>query len=777
MIIFPAGMMLTRKIGALLLLLTLGSLAGTATFAIFFARTAEDGLFLVGAQIQLTTIQELHILTLQIRDGQPVHDQFLDTVRFLDGLLGSLENGGKNPSAGAVTTLERISNARSGDTEQDVEDIVEALQEGLPQPGEELRKTFAAVRKIWTEMSPAIYTVGNKNSARSESSAAYELLNRKFPELKETARFSLTVVGDQVGSKRTQMLATLASIAAVSIALFGIGLWVTKRHVTIPLALIEKTSRRIREGDFSQRIPIVSDDEIASLARTVNEMCAEIERSVERYRELFENANDIVYTVGLDGNFTAVNRAAERVCGYTHDELLRMKIDQLVAPGQMELTLQMRDRKVSGEKQMTVYPIQIVTKDGRNVCIEISTRLVYENGVPVAVQGIGRDITERQRLEQQLWLSQKMEAVGRLAGGIAHEFGNVLTIITGYCTLLLSSLKKDDPSRSEVEGIQKAAQRAGSLIRHLLGFSKGQVFRPRVLDIENTLRDMTDMLHRLVGEDIELTCSCDPQLGRVRFDPAQLEQVMVNLALNARDAMPGGGRLTIRVQNFELTGDAEQGDERIVPGPYVRITVADTGCGIKPEVFSQIFEPFFTTKDRGTGLGLSTVYGIVRQYNGKISVESYVNHGTTFTILLPRLDEPAEVIGTEPAAITAGRGTETILLVEDNEDVRWLVSQMLQASGYQVLEARDQDEAIELCVKLPAKIDLMLTDVVMPHMSGPELATKVRPFRPDMKVLYMSGHTQDKFARHVVDSDVNFIQKPLTPEVLATKVREVLDLK
>jgi two-component system cell cycle sensor histidine kinase/response regulator CckA len=561
------------------------------------------------------------------------------------------------------------------------------------------------------------------------------------------------------------------------VGLFFVGLWFSKRYISHPIELIENSARLIRAGDFSQRVPVVSSDEVASLAMTLNDMCAEVERSVERYRELFENASDIVYTMSLDGNFLSINRAGERITGYPREEFLKMNVEQLLPSQQLEVSNQMLKRKLSAEQAVTVYPLQLIRKDGVTTSLEVSTRLIYEGGKPVAVQGMGRDITERRRLEEQLWIAQKMEAVGRLAGGIAHEFGNVLTIISGYCALLLSSLKKDDPLREEVVGIQRAAQRATSLIRHLLGFSKGQVFRPRALDLPETLSQIGGMLHRLIGEDIQLKVHCDAAVGQVRFDPAQFEQVLVNLALNARDAMPSGGQLRIEAVNAELTATTKNGADDLLPGAYVRLRVSDTGIGMAPEVLSKMFEPFFSTKERGTGLGLSTVYGIVQQCAGSIAAESTVGAGTIFTIFLPRLARPAETMIKEEPQLPAAHGSETILLVEDTDDVRMLVCEMLRSHGYNVIAAQDQQQAISICSNNDPRIHLLLTDVVMPEMSGPELVSHVRELRPDMKILYMSGYPEDKFESYIQKNEsFEFIQKPLDPPTLGRKVREVLDM-
>ena len=766
-------MTLTKKFGAILFLFALGSLVGVVAFASFFVGTARDGLYLVAAQLEIGMLQEVEINTLKIRGGEDEARAIQSKlIEGLDVLIATMANGGKTP----VRPLVLLTRIPANGSDKAIEDTIRAMQAGMPAPPEDLKVKIRDVQSLWIAIKQPVLTIAEEPAEDPEARAAYETIRTKIDALDAASRVVLIAVGERIIAARERMLATLGSLAGLSFALFALGLWFTKRYISRPIALVETAALRIRGGDFSQRVPVATNDELASLATAMNEMCAEIERSLERYRELFENASDLIFTIDLDGNFRSVNRAGERMSGFSRDELLTMNVREVVPHEQLEKSRGMLDRKLSGEQSTTVYPMQMMTKDGRTVSVEISARLIYENGKPIGIQGMARDITERRRLEEQLWTAQKMEAVGRLAGGIAHEFGNVLTIITGYSALLLGNLKNGDPLRDEAEGIQRAAQRAGSLIRHLLGFSKGQVFRPKVLDLREKIPQIADMLLRLVGEDIQLTAICDPDVGAVRFDPAQLEQVLVNLTLNARDAMPGGGELTICAANGDLTEKTANGSEVVPPGSYVRLTVADTGSGMSRDVLARMFEPFFSTKERGTGLGLSTVFGIVHQSAGSIGAESEVGRGTTFTIFLPRLQH-ASAAGTKDEAVARVRtGTETVLLVEDEGDVRFLVREMLRSYGYNVIAARDQWQAIQICSQPEPKIHLLLTDVVMPGISGPELAGRVRPYRPDMRVLYMSGHTQDKFESYIEKEEpVDFIQKPLAPEILAAKVREVLD--
>jgi PAS domain S-box-containing protein len=415
--------------------------------------------------------------------------------------------------------------------------------------------------------------------------------------------------------------------------------------------------------------------------------------------------------------------------------------------------------------------------DGRTYELR-SVPIRDENGTVVSVVEVGRDITEMKRMEEQLLQSQKMEAVGRLAGGVAHDFNNLLTVITGYGELLLSRLGEDDPRRKEAEEIRKAGNRAAALTRQLLAFSRRQVLQPEVLDLNRVVRELETMLRRLIGENIDLATSLDTGLGNVKVDPGQIEQVVVNLAVNARDAMPGGGKLLIRTANFISDGEAARGDETVPSGSYALLEISDTGCGMDPSTIAHIFDPFFTTKEKGkgTGLGLATVYGIVRQSGGHISVTSEPGKGATFHVFIPRIEESAAEPKTVPESAPATCGQETVLLVEDSEVVRMLVREILERNGYNVLEASQGSDAILVCSGHEGAIHLILTDVVMPGMSGRELCTRLTPLYPGVKVIYMSGYTDDAIGHNgVLDPGTAYIQKPFTPDALERKVREVLD--
>ena len=418
-------------------------------------------------------------------------------------------------------------------------------------------------------------------------------------------------------------------------------------------------------------------------------------------------------------------------------------------------------------------------KDGKQIHVSVSISPIRDSdGRIMGASAISRDISERKRLEEQVRQSQKMEAIGQLAGGVAHDFNNLLTIISGYSDMLLSSLKADNPAREILAEIQRAGEKAASLTRQLLAFSRKQVLEPRVLDLNAIVTDTEKMLRRLIGEDLSLTTVLAPELGRVKADPGQLEQVIVNLVVNARDAMPEGGQITIETANVEVDQAYFQTRPEVQPGSYVVLAVSDTGHGMDEATKARIFEPFFTTKGpgKGTGLGLATVYGIVKQSGGSIYVYSEPGLGSTFKIYLPLVKDEIPARKSSPGTNPPSRGKETILLVEDEVAVRAITRFALQSFGYTVLEARDGQEAIRLCEEQKPAIDLLVSDVVMPEMSGRQLTERLLTMVPRLKVLYVSGYTDDAIVRHgVLEPGAAFLQKPFTPKALANKVREVLD--
>jgi len=396
-------------------------------------------------------------------------------------------------------------------------------------------------------------------------------------------------------------------------------------------------------------------------------------------------------------------------------------------------------------------------------------------GNVVKLHGAFQDIDERHRLEERVTQGQKMDAIGQLAGGVAHDFNNLLSIILSYAGMLISDLRESDPIRADLEQIRNAGERASQLTRQLLAFGRKQMLKPQVLDLGQVVVGMEKMLRRLLGEDIELSLLLSRSLGKVLADASQMEQVIMNLAVNARDAMPRGGKLSIETANVEIDASYAETRHDVEPGMYVMLAITDSGSGMDAATRQRAFEPFFTTKEKGTGLGLSTVFGIIKQSRGHIWVYSEQGRGTTFKVFLARTDETAPAI-TKAVAPSSMHGSETILLVEDEEAVRTVTCSILRRQGYNVLEAQNGGEAFLVCEKYPGTIHLIITDVVMPRMSGRELAERVSPLRPNMRVMYVSGYTQTAIVHHgVLDAGINFLQKPITPDALSAKVREVLD--
>ncbi|MFN2456228.1 MAG: PAS domain S-box protein [Pyrinomonadaceae bacterium] len=678
----------------------------------------------------------------------------------------------------------------------------------------------------------------------------------------------------------------------------------------------------------------------------------QLRKSEERYRDMVENAHDLIYEHDLEGHYLWANKEVHQITGYSREESVYLNLAQVVVPEYLEKAREMIRRKLGGER-VTAYEIEIIAKDGHRVTVEVNSSLILKDGVPVGVRGIARDITNRKESEsrqaaqyaitgalaesstvsegvlkslevlgetlgweygalwavdpeqnvlrcvhvwnglgtdadefvaasrlavfppgigfpgsiwkerQPLWIpevnadprvvrsdlaakadfhaafgftihlrsevvgvveffsrssrkpdaallammvtigrqmgqfietkrfeqalseseeqlrqSQKLEAIGQLAGGVAHDFNNLLTAINGYTELALRRLGEDQPLTSYLEEIKKAGERAANLTRQLLAFGRKQLLQPLSLDLNDVVKDMSKMLRRLIGENIAFVAKLNPDLKQIKADPGQVEQVLVNLVVNARDAMPSGGTLTIETANFQLDGAYAAKHVGVTPGNYVMLAVSDTGVGMDQESQARIFEPFFTTKEigKGTGLGLSTVYGIVKQSGGNVWVYSEVKQGTTFKVYLPEIGAEVEDDSTTTVVSGIRRGSETVLLVEDEDMVRNLASEILKQNGFTVLEASGGEEAIQLCQNHKAAIDLLITDVVMPKMSGKDVAYKLQMVHPETKVLFMSGYTDEAIVHHgIVDSHIAFIQKPFSETTLTQKIREVLD--
>ena len=494
-----------------------------------------------------------------------------------------------------------------------------------------------------------------------------------------------------------------------------------------------------------------------------------------QYHSLFERNMAGVFRSTPDGKLLDCNPAFANMCGYSREELLRTPMRELYFGGAEERNKWI-DTLRSGGKSVP-REVCFRRKDGSTLWVVLHANFEKPPHGAELLEGTLVDITERRALEAQLRQAQKMEAIGRLAGGIAHDFNNLLTIICGYSAMLIERTDPSDRAHQQAEQIKTAADRAAALTGQLLAFSRQQVLQPRPLNLNDTVRNMHKMLRRLIGEDIEVLTVLAHDLGTVEADPGQMDQVLMNLVVNARDAIPNSGKLTIQTENVELDDRYVRRHEYVQSGRYVLLSVSDTGTGIAPETQARIFEPFFTTKElgKGTGLGLSTVYGIVKQSGGSIEVYSELNHGTTFKIYLPRADAAAQQV--EPPVRHAGplRGSERILLVEDDDLVRTLAANILNAHGYTVRAVEKQEE-VETILQDSVECDLLLTDVVMPMMSGPELVKRVAERWPNIRVLYMSGYAPNAVVHHgVLERSVSFLPKPFTPEALAAKVREVLD--
>jgi PAS domain S-box-containing protein len=500
-----------------------------------------------------------------------------------------------------------------------------------------------------------------------------------------------------------------------------------------------------------------------------------LRNSEEKFRRLVE-LSPLGIFVASEGKFEFVNSALVKILGAAHSrELIGKPVLPFVHPDSRDALTDGIRRVETDGKMIPLREEKATRLDGTVVDVELMAVPFTYKGRPGA-QVLMQDISERKSLELQLRQSQKMEAIGKLAGGVAHDFNNLLTAILGYSGMILDQLHEDAPLRNDIEEIKKSGERAASLTRQLLAFSRQQTLRPEVIDLNEIVLGLRNMLRRVIGEDIELSTVLGSELGRVKADPGQIEQVILNLVVNSRDAMPQGGRLILETMNADASPAFAQ-LRGMAPGPYVVLKVSDTGCGMTDEVLSHVFEPFFTTKPmgKGTGLGLSTVYGIVKQSGGYIDVESHEGAGTTFTLYLPRLERQTPVSIERAPAPRAAKGTETIVLVEDEPSVRTLAHRILKSQGYDVHVASSPAEALRIFDKREKTVHLLLTDIVMPHMTGRELAKRVTQDHPKTKVLYMSGYTSTAVLDH--DSEVrrSLILKPFAPDTLTGKVREVLD--
>jgi len=505
-----------------------------------------------------------------------------------------------------------------------------------------------------------------------------------------------------------------------------------------------------------------------------------LRQAEQNYRAIFEEAIVGIFRTAPEGQYIVVNPALARMLGYDSPEEVKASVSDVARQLYVEPE-QRREFQTLVEKEGSVrgFECQVYRKNGSKMWMSVNARAVYQNGRLVGYEGTNEDITERKLLQEQLLQAQRLDAVGRLAGGVAHDFNNLLGVVLGQGELLLERLPFADPSRRRVEQICQAAHRAVSLTAQLLAFGRQQILHPVVLDLNSVLRNLNDIMTRVIGEDVDVVNRYDPALGLVKGDVGQIEQVLLNLAVNARDAMPQGGTLTIETSNIEIDSIAQR-YSGAAPGRYALLTIRDTGTGMDEETMAQIFEPFFTTKERnrGTGLGLATVYGIVKQSGGYVSVSSELGVGTTFSLYFPRTEESltAESPAGRPQT-SQESGGETILVVEDSDPMRGVTREFLESAGYKVLEADNPERALELVEEQRSPICLIITDVVMPRMNGRVLAERLTTRPPMMKVLYISGYTDEAVFRcGVRPGRRDFLNKPFTRDGLLNRVREVLQV-
>jgi len=543
---------------------------------------------------------------------------------------------------------------------------------------------------------------------------------------------------------------------------------------TFGALVVQTYSKNIRYGERDKEILTFVARQLASAVEIKRNEQA-LRRSEARYRSLVQSSVYGIYRSSLEGRFLDVNPALITMLGYASaEEVLTLDPERDVFAHSEEHTRLIEEFRRTG--RLDGMEVKWKRNDGKAITVRISGRAVSSADEPADVlEAIAEDVTERRVLEDQFRQAQKMEAVGRLAGGVAHDFNNLLMVISGYAEVMLTAFEADHPMREKALAIQQASDRATTLTRQLLAFSRRQLLELKVVDVNAIVADMERLLRPLIGEAVEFIASLTPEAAHTRADAGQLEQVLMNLVVNAKDAMPGGGTLTLQTEKIVVDETHRLGPTFIRPGQYVMLSVRDTGMGMDKETQSRIFEPFFTTKEKGkgTGLGLSTVYGIVKQTGGYVMVQSEPGHGSTFQIYLPRVEGVAEKQAA-PVALTALGGTETVLLVEDEESVRQLVRETLAAKGYRVMEAQNGESGIAVAAQHDGKIDLVITDVVMPGMGGRELVKQLAQSRPQTRVLYLSGYTEDAISEGTLESGAPFLQKPFTLQNLSRKVREVL---
>jgi PAS domain S-box-containing protein len=680
---------------------------------------------------------------------------------------------------------------------QDVERSTRALA-GL-QPGPERGRQFAGLEAIRTMFSSQMDDL--IQLARLDDWRAVEMRSQsRDPVLSALSESIVRDIDDLVAEHKRQELdeirragnRAMLTLLAIGLTTFLISAflgWRVTRTIGGRLQQMDAAVRALGRGEFNQRVNVGGNDEIGRLARVFNDMSARLsevyetlQRSEAQFRSLIENVSDFIVVLLADGTIRYASPSFEREVGERRS-LIGTKITDLAADedrNAVQFLLETVQAKNAPQGE-SPFPIEAEFRIRRNAndvrILEASATNLLQHP---AVNGIvinARDVTERRRLEDQLMRAQKMEAIGTLSGGVAHDFNNILTVILGHTEVLLQTLRSSPQIAEHLKSIDEASRRASGLTRQLLAFSRKQVLQPRVFNLNSLILDLDKMLRRMISEDIEFQTVTDPNLRATKADPGQIEQVVMNLVVNARDAIQNGGRITVETANVDLDEDYVRTHPDARPGAHVMLAVSDTGEGIPPEILPHIFEPFFTTKEvgRGTGLGLSTVYGIIKQSGGNVLVYSQPGRGTTFKIYLPVAEEPVPVAA-ETSQPQISFGAETVLLVEDEPALRDLIRIALVKNGFTVLDVAGPSDAIVVCQQHPGPIQLLLTDVIMPGMDGPSLAKQIQTQRSEIRVLYMSGYATN-FIMHggVVDPGTNFLEKPFHPRALLAKVREVLD--
>jgi PAS domain S-box-containing protein len=670
----------------------------------------------------------------------------------------------------------------------------------VAQLGTEWRRMGLALLGISVLCYAARLAVSQYREARST-----EMVRRDTAAM-NSAMDAMAIVA--AGGKYTYVNAAYAQMMGYTSAEAMVGQYWMEMHAAQDVKPVEREIREGLERDGRWFGPVtirhsgrvvpteisitkLPDGGVVTIGRDVSDR-QRAERSRQdaetKYRTLIEQVAAISYIaeLGMDGQWLYVSPQVETMFGFTADEWLADSRQWVkhIHPEDRKIVELAEETSKRGERFQAEY--RIIRKDQRVIWVSDTAAVVPGSDSHPLMEGIIVDITDKKQLEGQLQQSRRMEAVGRLAGGIAHDFNNLLTIIKGYTELAMMRAKGLPELRSDIERIEDASERAAGLVRQLLAFSRRQVMQPKVLDLNSIVVGLDKLLRRLMDEDIEMVTVANESVGAIKADPGQVEQVIMNLVVNARDAMPDGGRLTVETSNVELDSIYARDHASVKPGRYVMLAVSDSGIGMSAETVGHIFEPFYTTKEngRGTGLGLSTVYGIVKQSGGYIWVYSELNHGTTFKVYLPRVEEAVELTQdaklTTPAPLRERANKETILLVEDEPELRELTRTVLAARGYKVIEGVNAEEAERLAnenYSNGTKIHLLLTDVIMPGISGRELAKRVLARQPSMRVLYMSGYTYNVIAQNgTLERGMAFLQKPFSPSGLVEKVREVLDM-